>query len=709
MKNFLNNFYNGFTKAKTAFCVCVLLLYIVLAVYGGANLITMTVFGCIIIFYVFIPGRFINSILKFTKGFNGADGMAEILLGTGFFCALYCVSIRLGLKPLLAVLPPVMSIVYLFIDRKNIKIKKIKISPLQQLIILLIFALIFLYTFATVIKSALPTEVGDTLLNPDMLWNIGNANSFKIRFIPEDIRYSGVQLHYHYLTELFAGAISWLSGISAYNIIAFYMQPWVLLRVVYCLYNFGLTYYENQNKAVLFTFSMFVFGCGSMWNSFLNGRSIHLNDNAYHIITNVNSQATAVIFLCIFSSLFIQMMRKNFDITVKQFVLWISAFFMLSFAKGPVAAIVAIGGVITLFWLFVQRKVSIKAPLSGVVLGITFFVIYSLFFASGANTSMALNIWGTLDRTIFAPWLTGLSHMQGSALWYAAHIGCMFIMVLFFAPLQGFLYYVGLVKDVKNLFRLDGERLWLNSMVAGGFMAFFLFSHYALSQVYFAFIALFFMHLMAVETFYSLKSKNIKCTAGFMAAVGVITTLFIYVNIVGSGARFLRRNLGVIEKYPYNVVVNADDRLGMEYLNKNTGTDTLFATNRIHSNSVGGDGISNVYSALSGRQSYMEGYAYALTNMGVPYYVVSQRLDINNRLFSGDITPQQIKYLCETTGITHLVFSTQLGGDDTPISDTYPKVFDSETVRIYATGVIPFANHPLYQEELARYGEGIKE
>ena len=137
--------------------------------------------------------------------------------------------------------------------------------------------------------------------------------------------------------------------------------------------------------------------------------------------------------------------------------------------------------------------------------------------------------------------------------------------------------------------------------------------------------------------------------------------------------------------------------------------NALFATNRIHADNKKKDGISNIYSAFSGRQSYMEGYAYALTNMGVPYYVVDQRKVINEKLFSADTTKEELQYLCESTGITHLVYTTQLAGDDSVIASVYEKIYDSETVKIYATGVIPKENHPLYQPELAQYGEGIKD
>ncbi len=711
MKNLFSYLYNGAGALKTAVCLMVLALYMVLTVYSGGSIPQMMLFGWIMIIYIWLPGKCWNMLLGGSRQFSHMDTGIDILLGTGFFCAVYCVAMRLHMKILLAVVPVVFALlaVMLVIRRGYINPPPQKLSPRQWLLVLLFFALLLLYTFTGVIKYALPANVGDTLLMPDMLWNVGNASSFTIRFIPEDIRYSGVQLHYHYLTELFAGAVAWLSGISAYNVVAFYMQPWVLMCVVYCLYSFGRIYFQQDGRAMLFTYSMFIFGCGSMWNTFLDGRSDFFNDNAYHIITNVNAQATAVIFLCIFGGMFVQLLRKGFNPGFVQTVLMLAGFFMLSFAKGPVAAIVAVGSAITLVWVFLQRKAGFKAPVCAVLLAGLFFVVYSLFFASGANTSMAFNIWGTLSKSVFGSFLNSLFVSGKLKLWYAAQIALMFVLVVAFAPLQGFLYYVGLARDIRTLFCLDGVRLWTNSLVVGGFMAYYLFDHYAMSQVYFAFLALFFLHLMAIDNLDLLTKNWQQYITGMMAVVAVTTTIFCYVNFIGSGARFLARNMGIIEKYPYKTVVTADDQLAMEYLKRNTDTSALFATNRIHRDDRKKDGVSNIYSAFSGRQSYMEGYAYALTNMGVPYYVVSQRQDINETLFSADTSAEELTYLCRTTGITHLVFSSQFSGDETVISSVFDKIYDSNTVRIYATGVTPLANHPLYQPELAEYGEGIKD
>lgn len=307
------------------------------------------------------------------------------------------------------------------------------------------------------------------------------------------------------------------------------------------------------------------------------------------------------------------------------------------------------------------------------------------------------------DFDDYSSFLDGLWRSGNLPLWYAAQIICMFLHSFLMAPAAAFLYGTGLIKDVKNLFRLSGRRLWTNSMVAGGFAAFYLFDHYALSQVYFAFLALFFMNLLAVDALELIKGKRAGKRLAVFAGAAVITTAFMYTNYIGSGARFLARNLGIIEKYPYNAVVTADDQQAMEFLRENSRENALFATNRIHADPYKKDGISNIYSALSGRQGYMEGYAYALTNMGVPYYVIDQRLAVNRTLFSADTPADEVQRLRQTAGITHLIFSRQFEGSEQVISRVFEKIYDGDNVRIYSTGVRPLENHPLYQEQLAEY------
>ena len=67
--------------------------------------------------------------------------------------------------------------------------------------------------------------------------------------------------------------------------------------------------------------------------------------------------------------------------------------------------------------------------------------------------------------------------------------------------------------------------------------------------------------------------------------------------------RQLARNLDIIPKYPYVSTASAGDEAAMKWLQSNTPQDAVFATNRIHSMANASDGISSLYTAMSGRQA----------------------------------------------------------------------------------------------------------
>jgi len=168
------------------------------------------------------------------------------------------------------------------------------------------------------------------------------------------------------------------------------------------------------------------------------------------------------------------------------------------------------------------------------------------------------------------------------------------------------------------------------------------------------------------------------------AAVGVATTGFLYVHMLGSGARQILRNMGLSEKYPYALVVTAEDEAAMQWLGENSEPDALFTTNRIHTGPTR-EGISNVYSAFSGRQGYIEGFQYARSNMGVPVDEIVRRLDVNGRIFSAETPPEDIPAICREEGIDYVVFSTQMNGID--VTDTQLSAlelcWDTPDMRIY--------------------------
>ena len=682
--------------------------YISLTLISGGSGWELFGFSIHIFLLIFWPGVLLTHFFSKLSGFvKENEGFSIILFGIGFFAATYCVLMRVSMLGGFSIRVGywlwIFALILLQFSGKLLREKTAAfysytvktVFELKNMLWLLLFAvLLVVFSFTYVVKNAHPTVAGDIILNQDFLWNVGNAESFGIRFIPEDIRFVGVQLHYHYLTELIAGALSLATGISAYNILGFYFGPYIIIALIYSIYTFGKNFYAgNVKKAKWFTFALFTFGCASLWKILPNGQGLFWNTNVYHLVSNMNSQGTAIIFLCIFSSAFLYCMRTRFQVKLIDIGILLISFFMLCFAKGPVAAIAVCAASITLVWLFLQKKVNLKGFITAILLGGMFIVVYNLFFSSGANTSVRFDIWRTMEFTYFAPYLQWV-YDRNLYIWYVALFGAMLFHTFCMAPFQFFLYGGGLCNDVKKLFKIEGDKLYANAAAVGGMFAFYLFNHPSMSQLYFVFLSLFFINLLAIDRIDQLHIKKIstKLVVVF-ACIGLITNAFLYINLVGSGARQFARNTGIIEKYPYEFVMNADDEQAMQWLRENTGNDIIFATNRIHTGRAQ-EGLSNLYSALSGRQAYMEGFKYALTNMGVPEDVIIHRLEVNNALFNVGTPAEELQRLCENSGITHIVYCEQFWGDEGQLA-YFELVYESDTVRIYATGVTPPQVHSL--------------
>lgn len=697
--------YHHFEKAKLGIVFSVIIIYLALAVCSGASIAELVVFWVCLAFYLVLPGLFFAAILPQIQPTKRFALPLAILYGTGFFAVLYCICMRLNLLLILRILPPVLSLLYFaLLVRKQpsikprISIKKVlHPAPHIWMLVLLYSALLLLYTFASVTKNGLPSSVGDVLLNQDLLWNVGNANSFKVAFPPQDIRFYDVRLHYHYLTELLEGALSLVTGISAYNIVAFYMQPAMLLALVICLYAFAeIIWPQSIKKQILFCYSLFLFSCASLWKILPNGLSSFWNSNITHLITNINSQTTAIVYLCIFFGLVVAAMKKEYIVSPFYYIVMLCTAVMLCFAKGPLAAIVIISLLLTLIIGLCFKKTKLRGLIFGVLCIGIFAVIYVVMYSSGANSSMQFSFSATLEKGYFKNILQRL-YIEKRNLW-AVSIPIMWVVqTLLMMPAQLPLVLRGLTHDLLHFNKLDPAHMMAYGAMFGGLMGFFFFDHPAMSQVYFLFVAIFFANMLAVDnidylhwpsataTKQNAKKLFIMITA-FFAAIGLCTTAFLYVHHMGSGARQVARNLGITEKYPYDVVVNSDDEAAMDWLRENTDTSIMFATNRIHTGARR-EGISNLYSALSGRQGFMEGFQYAVTNMGVSADIVGERIAVNEQLFTAKTTHETIYALCQKYEIDYIVYSTQFDGSCNAL-ESFTLVFDSPSVKIFETGAI---------------------
>lgn len=679
-------FINGFHRTKLCFCAGCLLVYLFLIRVSGAGLGGLLIFAACVLLYLYLPGRFWTFCMGMDHALWGFGAPMGILLGTGFLAAAYCVCMRLGLLWVLRAVPPALGLFWLlFLQRPRGALRAVR-ARLRDGAFLTQAALwagmLVLFACLVSVKNAHPAAAGEIVLTQDMMWNIGSANSFLIAFPPQDIRFSMVRFSYHYLTELVLGALSLVSGVSCYDIYVFYAAPLQLAALLCCLNALGRCFYrEKPDKAFCFPFLLLLFNCASLWTALKNGVGSFHNTHWMHLITNINAQGTAVIFISIFSILFFEMARRAFRVTWRWLLVFCGAFVLVCFSKGPEAAIVACSFVITMLFLLFRRPCWSRALPALLAVPAIFVLVYSVVFSSGTNTSVHFGA-RTIGHSLPAQWLGGLLGQD-----FVERVPCLVLLALLLVfcmqPLQLVLYLRGLGKDIRGIFHLPAERLYANGIVAGGFLAYFLFWHPSYSQLYFALLAILFLNLLAADQIGAARARPAKALTAVCGVIGLATTVILTINFTGSGMRQLARNLDLIPKYPYVSTARAGDEAAMLWLRDNTPQNAVFATNRIHSMANVDDGISSLYSAMSGRQAYMEGYTYAVTNMGVSEAVVAEKQAVNSALFRADTPPERIIQLCGENNIDYLVFSKQYPGDTSQLAG-FAVAYENDDAAIYA-------------------------
>ncbi len=188
------------------------------------------------------------------------------------------------------------------------------------------------------------------------------------------------------------------------------------------------------------------------------------------------------------------------------------------------------------------------------------------------------------------------------------------------------------------------------------------------------------MTFIAVEQF-NFDRLSIKTIIPYgLLTLSIITTIFLYSHFLLDGTQQLLSNYDILPKQSYRYVVKSDDEAAGIYLNSIMRQGDVFITNRVHSHT--GEGLSNVYTAFSGMQSYMEGFKYTISNMGISTDVVAERYNFIVHLFDGSMTHEEIVSACSQRDIDYIVYSKQEVGETTQFSE-FQTVFSSDWVTIF--------------------------
>lgn len=548
-------------------------------------------------------------------------------------------------------------------------------------------ALAAFYCLACAPRFARASFAGGAVMpEHDFLWNVGNAKSFLLGFPPRDLRFSGYPLTYHYLSELLCAGLAMGTGADCYDVQGALLPLLGIAFTVGALWELGGALYRGSRKksAALLALT-FLFGSASLWKATAGGDRF-FNQSVYHVLTNINGMGFALglaaAFLAAAARLFgadgvspggapDEILPEQATGIRRPVWLWAlcgASFALLCFAKGPIAGVAALAFLCAAAVRFLGAARAGQARRAAPVLAFAaalltaFGALYTGFFSAGAGTSVRFDPLGTLEATYFSN-VVALVRQTRPGLLGPAGVLLALVHAVCFAPAAVPLALGGGIADLRRVLRLPGERLLLSAGFLGGFLAFFLFKHESASQMYFAFFGLLCANALAVENASRLaaacrrhgKGAARLCAAPLaaLALAGLATTGF-------SAAALWERAAPVYSRLfvedGYTLPLTAGEEQAMAWLAGNTPETALFATNRSHTGAAL-EGLSNVYSGLSGRRFYMESFKYARANLGVPDDEIARRIGAMKALFGPQVTPEGAAALCREAGIDYLVYS----------------------------------------------------
>lgn len=659
------------------------------AALGGRGMaFAVLLFAACCTVYLILPGWALADWLAPKQ--RGLTGLYAAVYGCGFLAALHCVSVRLGVVWLLRLLPPVLVLLWLIrrhhsgtLDVPRTARKLVDLLDSNTGLFWALLCLLYAVRFGAI--NPFPTAAGAVHLDQDMLWNVGNAAALSQHFPAEDIRFSGVRLSYHYLTELLSAALGLVSGVELYDIYVFLAGPLFLAGELVALKVLARAYFgaEHPHADRALILLLYGFSCLSLWKAVPYGLSIFGNTLLQHLVTNINAQATALVFLCGFMVSFIRLSRAHFAPDVREVLALFLSFGLLCVAKGPEAAIVVCAFAVTMVLvLLFQRPHYGVAAFCLVGLAAVFAVTYFILFASGSN-SMELTIFAMKDYVCYqvlspyADWLCAHLPISGYVWLFLIGVADVFCMM----PLQFLLWASDVPDALRRLFTLDPARILANGVVVGGFLGYHIFYHTSSSQVYFSLVAMIFMTLLSVEPLERLRGAGVvrKGIVGVVGMASLVSTVVMVGCYTVRGVRQLAATAGLTQTETTQDYWTAGDAEAMDWLRAHDDGTALFATNRTSHTPEVLDAISNGYSALSGCPAYLEGWTYAMTNMGVDREVITGKIYVNDTLFGGcDYDTAQS--LAAQENIRYLVQAKRWPGK---APQDMPAVFENDDVAIY--------------------------
>ena len=555
------------------------------------------------------------------------------------------------------------------------------LHPAHSILLLCFAAALAVFSVYGVLNFSHASAAGNMQYHQDMLWSAGNAAAVAYGFPVRDLRAAGGFLYYHYLSDLTPGFLAFAGGILPFDAACYYNYPLLLALAVPALYAAARAWGAKPVPAALLPWCVF----------FASGYGAQMPGN---MLRNLNGVLPATLLTAAALNLLLWGEKQGY----------LGAFgaehggavppetpapagTAAGRLPGPVRNRARTAGWYAAF-LCVLGVLLMSKNLYGVLLlcalaaAVVFAALVQRRFAARALalTAAGAAMFGVCWFLVFRHAINNLvfERWQSVGAWLAS--------VPLQAPLGFALWCVSAAVSFRARRTLGIGRLTVNAAAIGGWLAYFLFHHYSSSQIYFLLAAIlcgWFCALDGLDALLRQKRPVRRAALGICAgalAVCFACTLATVAPEARRGVQAGLRCLGLRPAFPAaSDTVTPGDEAAALWLRQNLAHSDVFAVNRNAKDPAVGEGTWHYYTAMSGRQAYVESWRYAM-DYGFEYHALRHNLEQVSDVIFAAPDAETAFALARQNGIGYLVVDRALRS--APFTGADP-VYENDSVRIY--------------------------